>query len=131
MYLGFLKFVPLKFVLEYLSSKHISFFLFFRAGVSKLRYIGHSMGTTALFVMFHHYPEMKNTISHVTAIAPVAYLRNLGGRIYWFTAAANSLFRLMNLLNHWALLSPKYIPGYCFAAFFVLQVSNYLCLSLD
>ena len=98
-----------------------SFFLSY-SGADKLSYIGHSMGTTSLFVMFHHFPEMKEIVGDVTALAPVAYLRNLGGIIYWFTPAVFSLFRLMNLAQHYALQSPKYIPGYCFVAYFFLMV---------
>ena len=73
-------------------------------GVSQISYIGHSMGTTALFVMFHHFPEMKNSIRDVVALAPVAYLRNLGGLVYWFTPAAFSLCRISNLLQYLSLI---------------------------
>ena len=39
--------------------------------VPHLRYVAHSMGMTALFVMLHNEPYRNSQISRVTALAPV------------------------------------------------------------
>lgn len=39
-----------------------------------LIYIGHSMGTTALFVMLSEMPEYNEKIKLFIALAPVAYM---------------------------------------------------------
>jgi lysosomal acid lipase/cholesteryl ester hydrolase len=41
-----------------------------------LRYVGHSMGTTMFYVLMSKKPEYNAKISHMVALAPVAFLRN-------------------------------------------------------
>jgi lysosomal acid lipase/cholesteryl ester hydrolase len=41
-----------------------------------LRYVGHSMGTTMFYVLMSKKPEYNAKISHMIALAPVAFLRN-------------------------------------------------------
>jgi Predicted hydrolases or acyltransferases (alpha/beta hydrolase superfamily) len=43
---------------------------------AKVYYIGHSMGTTMLFVMASLRPEYNDKIRLGMALAPIAYLRN-------------------------------------------------------
>ncbi|KAJ9595452.1 hypothetical protein L9F63_013363, partial [Diploptera punctata] len=43
---------------------------------TSLSYVGHSMGTTMFFVMASTKPEYNSKVSHVIALAPVAFLRH-------------------------------------------------------
>ena len=45
----------------------------------KIFYIGHSMGTTSLFVMLNEFPEMNNIIDYCVAMAPVAHIPHMTG----------------------------------------------------
>lgn len=67
---------------------------------TKLHYIGHSQGTTAFLVMTSERAEYNDRILFMTALAPVAYMTNVGeqiGRIvvkYSDTIEVLSMFRL-------------------------------------
>ena len=45
----------------------------------QLTFIGHSMGTTAFFVMMNAYPEMNKKIKYAVALAPVTHVPNMHG----------------------------------------------------
>lgn len=47
-------------------------------GQSRIFYIGHSQGTTSFFVMASELPEYNEKIRLMVALAPVAYMSNLG-----------------------------------------------------
>ncbi|XP_059621164.1 lipase 3-like [Phlebotomus argentipes] len=46
-------------------------------GQIKLSYVGHSQGTTSLFIMLSLRPEYNNVIKSAHALAPVVFLKNL------------------------------------------------------
>ena len=45
-------------------------FALMKSGSSKLVYVGHSMGTTALFIMMNLHPEMESRIYSAHLLAP-------------------------------------------------------------
>ena len=53
-----------------------------------LRYVAHSMGMTALFVMLHNEPYRNSQLSRVTALAPVTGIAHPTGIIANFLPTA-------------------------------------------
>ena len=90
--------------------------------VSTIRYIGHSMGTTSLFVMLNEFPEMNNIIDYCVAMAPVAHIPNMTGlqkkylnHVYLGLKVIKAI-RLYNLTFYKAYFVPKILE---FLALFV------------
>ena len=70
--------------------------------VPKIRYIGHSMGTTSLFVMLNEYPEMNRVIDYCVALAPVSCVPNMQGiqgrTIHWVFLGLK-IVKMFNIYN--------------------------------
>ncbi|XP_014291786.1 lipase 3 [Halyomorpha halys] len=52
-----------------------------QTGEDSLQYIGHSQGSTIFFVLASTRPEYNNKVSHMTALAPIAFLNDAHGII--------------------------------------------------
>ena len=50
-----------------------------KTGTEEITFIGHSMGTTAFFVMLNKYPEMNQKIKYAILMAPVTHVPNMHG----------------------------------------------------
>ncbi|CAG4933949.1 unnamed protein product [Parnassius apollo] len=59
---------------------------------SKLKYIGHSQGTTSFFVMASQRPEYNSKISLMVSLAPVAFLTHVKSPILRLLAPGNPFF---------------------------------------
>ena len=81
--------------------------------VKTIRYIGHSMGTTSLFVMLNEFPEMNNIIDYCVAMAPVAQIPHMVGFqkrcMHWayFGLKVVKFIRLYNLTFYKAYFVPR------------------------
>jgi lysosomal acid lipase/cholesteryl ester hydrolase len=64
---------------------------------SQLRFIGHSMGTTALFAMLSKLPEMNSKIIKAIALAPVTHIENMSGLPKYCLTQANLVIKLVNM----------------------------------
>ena len=51
--------------------------------VSRLQITGHSQGLTALYVMHDQHPSLADSISLVSAMAPIAYNYHTRGMLRW------------------------------------------------
>ncbi|XP_076058451.1 lipase 3-like isoform X2 [Oratosquilla oratoria] len=65
-----------------------------QTGQSDLYYVGHSMGTTAFFIMMHYFPHFNQKIRAMAALAPVAYVHHQRGP---FTAFVKPLLKFTGL----------------------------------
>jgi pimeloyl-ACP methyl ester carboxylesterase len=91
-----------------------------------VRYVGHSMGTTALFVMLHHRPERNAQISRITAMAPVTNIVNVTGVCGLFVPTVLVWFNFQNLiLRRHSFISPRWMPLYTMAAMPVLHYTGW------
>ncbi|CAH1402323.1 unnamed protein product [Nezara viridula] len=65
-----------------------------QTGHNSLQYIGHSQGTTIFFVLASTRPEYNKKISHMTALAPIAFLGNTNGiiRVLFFFSPIVEVF---------------------------------------
>ena len=50
-----------------------------KTGTEQITFVGHSMGTTAFFVMLNKYPEMNQKINYSVLLAPVTNVPNMHG----------------------------------------------------
>lgn len=48
----------------------------------QLSYVGHSMGTTALWIALSEHPELNSKIKVMIALAPVAFLSNARSPVF-------------------------------------------------
>lgn len=55
-------------------------------GSEKLFYIGHSQGTTALWVMLSERPEYNDKVKATFAMAPIAYVSNMFSPFFQYLA---------------------------------------------
>ncbi|XP_055716021.1 lipase 3-like [Phlebotomus papatasi] len=75
-------------------------YVFRNTGQSKLHYVGHSQGTTSLFIMLSLRPEYNNVILSAHALAPVAFMNNLRSPfVRAFAPFVNSLDTITSLLG--------------------------------
>lgn len=65
-------------------------FVLQKTNYKKLHYVGHGMGTTALFVMCHMRPEMQSKIQSMNALAPIAYTGNMYSPLVRYMASFSS-----------------------------------------
>lgn len=63
-------------------------------GEEKMYYIGHSQGTTAFFVMGSEKPEYHKRIRLMSALSPVAYLKNIPSLFIRFIATFSGFFEV-------------------------------------
>lgn len=112
-----------------LSKRHAAHFVY---GLShpalsplQLYYVGHSMGTTSLFVMLDLYPERASSIEHVLAVAPVTTVAQVSGYPAWFIPITQAIMNFFELVKNPGLVSPKWIPLYCPTAMVVLMATGY------
>ena len=90
------------------------------------RYVAHSMGTTALFVMLHNEPYRNSQISRVTALAPVAGIAHPTGIIANFLPTALGIIQFCNgALGNYSFVSPKWLPCYGLGAILVLHYTGW------
>ncbi|GAB0092451.1 Lipase [Sergentomyia squamirostris] len=69
-------------------------------GRDKLHYVGHSQGTTSLFIMLSLRPEYNDKILSAHALAPVAFMSNLRSPfVRAFAPFVDSLDTMTNLLG--------------------------------
>lgn len=62
----------------------------------KILYLGHSMGTTAFFVMASERPEYQDKIQAMFAMAPVAYCGRMPNPILQFISRFNGPLTVRN-----------------------------------
>uniref|UniRef100_A0A1B0DL48 Partial AB-hydrolase lipase domain-containing protein n=1 Tax=Phlebotomus papatasi TaxID=29031 RepID=A0A1B0DL48_PHLPP len=75
-------------------------YVFRNTGQSKLHYVGHSQGTTSLFIMLSLRPEYNDVILSAHALAPVAFMNNLRSPfVRAFAPFVNSLDTITSLLG--------------------------------
>ncbi|XP_042230545.1 LOW QUALITY PROTEIN: lipase lipl-5-like [Homarus americanus] len=68
-------------------------------GVSSLRYVGFSMGTTTYFAMMSKKPEYNEKVKVMAALAPVAYLANIESPIKELAPYSNEMDMVLTLLG--------------------------------
>ncbi|XP_008546538.1 lipase 3 [Microplitis demolitor] len=93
-------------------------------GEKKLNYIGHSQGTSILFVLLSERPEYNDKINKFIAYAPIAYVGNVQSPIIRALAPAEkrtaklmNYFEINELLSANSLLT-KFVRGLCEARTF-------------
>merc|ERR1719373_365719 len=95
-------------------------------GCENLRYVAHSMGMTALFVMLHNEPYRNSQLSRVTALAPVTGIAHPTGIIANFLPTALGVIQFCNnALGNFSFISPKWMPCYAPAALIVLHYTGW------
>ncbi|KOB72805.1 Acid lipase-2 [Operophtera brumata] len=77
----------------------IDYIMGIKNGQAKINYIGHSMGTTALFAMLSTKTEYNNILRAGFALAPVAFMTNLKSPIRLLATFSNDIEYLMKLLG--------------------------------
>lgn len=95
-------------------------------GKEKVHYVGHSLGTTIGFAMLSLRPEYNEKVQGLYALAPVAYMRNVGGtlaiigkNVNIIAALAQSL-RLFEFRHDSTILDKLMTVRYCDLPIFVL-----------
>jgi len=68
-------------------------------GQPSLHYIGHSMGTTAFWVMMNERPEYEQNIKLMVGLAPVAGEENLKSPIKYFAPYVNTLQWILDMIG--------------------------------
>lgn len=68
-------------------------------GAEKLYYAGHSMGTTAMWVLLSEKPEYNDKIELMNALAPVAYMSHMRCLIKLFAPFKDLIEVSLNFLN--------------------------------
>jgi len=66
-------------------------------GQHKLVYVGHSMGTTAFWVMMNRYPEMNSMVQLMVGMAPVAAAANMYSPVKYIAPVAGPVERMLSL----------------------------------
>lgn len=56
---------------------------------SDITYVGHSMGTTAFFIMASEKPEVASKIKAMFGLGPVAYLKDVRGLLRYTAILTN------------------------------------------
>ena len=87
--------------------------------VSRLQITGHSQGLTALYVMHDQHPSLADSISLVSAMAPIAYNYHTRGMLRWCSQFLSDLplwvtvSRLLPhiLHNNVPVSAAKWVPG--------------------
>lgn len=69
-------------------------------GEEKLFYIGFSQGTTSFYVTTSTRPEYNDKIRLMTALAPVAFMSNLGNPLLALLAKNTELLSVSTTSNH-------------------------------
>ncbi|XP_024882714.1 uncharacterized protein LOC112461630 [Temnothorax curvispinosus] len=62
-------------------------------------YLGHSMGTTASYVMAAERPEIAQMVRMIISLSPVAFLKHMRSPIRFLTPFANNLQRILHYLG--------------------------------
>ncbi len=78
----------------------------------QLKFVGHSMGTTALFAMLSAKPELNQVIAKAVTLAPVTSLQNVSGLPKYFLPHAHTLIKLVNRLSIYETIFPRRLNGY-------------------
>lgn len=55
-----------------------------KTGQQKLIYIGHSMGTTMMYVLLSVRPDYNDKINLFVSLSPVAYMSNMKSALFRF-----------------------------------------------
>eukprot|EP00092_Neocalanus_flemingeri_P010625 GFUD01011447.1.p1 GENE.GFUD01011447.1~~GFUD01011447.1.p1 ORF type:complete len:260 (-),score=61.54 GFUD01011447.1:51-830(-) len=91
-------------------------------GQNELVYVGHSMGTTAFWVMLNRYPEMNSMIRLMVGMAPVAAVPHMQSPIKFIAPVANQVERVLSMTGQYEFWS----RGSLFA-----DISETLCDEVD
>jgi len=70
-------------------------------GLQKIFYVGHSMGTTAFWVMVNRHPEMNRMIELMVGMAPVASSTNMYSPIKYIAPVADQVERMLTLTGQY------------------------------
>lgn len=94
------------------------------SGQQKIFYVGHSMGTTTMWIMANHFPEFAtNSIRSMVALAPVATLSNMASPLLRLMAPiSNQLERAFRMLGQHEFWSPRS---------FQFDIARKMCPKLD
>ena len=96
------------------------------------RYVAHSMGMTALFVMLHNEPYRNSQISRIAALAPVTGISHSTGIIANFLPTALGVIQFCNgALGNYSFISPKWLLCYGPAALIVLHYTGWHHIQVD
>jgi len=89
---------------------------------SKIVYVGHSMGTTAFWVMMNRYPEMNSLVELMVGMAPVAAAEHMYSPIKYIAPVAGPVERMLSMTGQYEFWS----RGSLFT-----DISETLCHSVD
>lgn len=70
-------------------------------GRQKILYVGHSMGTTAFWVMMNRHPEMNSLIKLMVGMAPVAASTNMYSPIKYIAPVADQVERMLTFTGQY------------------------------
>ena len=70
-------------------------------GRQQMLYVGHSMGTTAFWVMMNRHPEMNSVISLMVGMAPVAASTNMASPIKYIAPVADQVERMLTMAGQY------------------------------
>merc|ERR1719510_186722 len=94
-------------------------------------YIGHSMGTTALFIMCDLKPEYNLKINKAYLLAPVADLTNIDGLPKNLVKSAELSMKILEMMRIYTLFFPRLIPGWSVIGILIFQMCGYNAIGAD
>ncbi|KAL9707287.1 hypothetical protein quinque_010805 [Culex quinquefasciatus] len=100
-------------------------------GKPRLHYIGHSQGTTTFFVMASERPEYSEKVILMQALAPVAYMKNIGSPLLRYLV--KYLGAIESMIDFFGLGEFKPIPSVLLELAKLIcptSQSNNLCLNV-
>jgi len=77
------------------------FYVTKHTGQSTLVYVGHSMGTTAFWVMMNRYPQMNSMIQLMVGMAPVAAAEHMYSPIKYIAPVAGPVERVLSMTGQY------------------------------
>ncbi|XP_053958059.1 lipase 1 [Anastrepha ludens] len=95
-------------------------YILHETGFVKLAYFGHSQGTTSFFVMTSMRPEYNEKITLMSALAPVAYMKNLEAPLMFLlrnfiAISGNAIYEFLPRTDLWrACFRSKMTEDTCF-----------------
>lgn len=79
-------------------------------GLSKIMYVGYSMGTTSFFTMMSERPEYNDKVISFVALAPAVYLDNIRPLVSFLLNTVNATVSIFEM-TFWEKLTFSYIDS--------------------
>uniref|UniRef100_T1JB84 Partial AB-hydrolase lipase domain-containing protein n=1 Tax=Strigamia maritima TaxID=126957 RepID=T1JB84_STRMM len=92
-------------------------FILKKTGFHQIHYIGHSMGTTMMFVLLSSKPEYNTKLKSFMALAPVAYISHVLPKFQTVMDNFNFIKGILTFFNQYALIPNPTVNSYFLSMF--------------